>query len=80
MLKPTRRLLALLPTMVRHTTAHRTQLATIAQIAAAQYPPLLVLPPIPVRTAIENNDLSTPEYDEPTKELLAHAQIPIATA
>ena len=77
MLKPTRRLLALLPTMVRHTTAHRVQLRTIAQIAAAQHPPLLVLPPIPVRTAIENNDLSTPELTNLRRSSLPMPKSPL---
>jgi cellulose biosynthesis protein BcsQ len=69
------RLLALLPTMVRNTTAHRQRLADLRAIAAAQRPPLLVLPGIAQRTRIEEHDLDAPEYDVPAEEVLTHAQI-----
>ena len=69
------RLLALLPTMVRNTTAHRQRLADLAAIAAAQRPPLLILRGVPQRTRIEEHDLDASEYDVPTEEVLAHAQI-----
>jgi cellulose biosynthesis protein BcsQ len=69
------RLLALLPTMVRLTTAHRQRLADLKAIAAAQRPPLLILPGIPQRTRIEEHDLDAPEYNVPAEEVLTHAQI-----
>jgi cellulose biosynthesis protein BcsQ len=76
MVNPAMRLLALLPTRVLgHVTAHRQRLEDIHAIAAAQRPPLLVLPPIPERMRIQRYELSAPEYDLPAKELLIHAQI-----
>src|SRR5207248_1915380 len=69
------RLLALLPTMVRNTTAHRQRLADLQAIAVAQRPPLLILPAIAQRTRIEEHDLDAPEYDVPAQEVLTHAQI-----
>lgn len=74
-MNPGMRLLALLPTMVRNTTLHRHRLADIAEIAAEQRPPLLVLPPIPLRASIESYDLDAPEYTQPAKELLTNAEI-----
>jgi chromosome partitioning protein len=76
MVNPAMRLLALLPTRVLgHVTAHRQRLEDIHAIAAAQRPPLLVLPPIPERMRIQRYELSAPEYDQAAKELLIHAQI-----
>lgn len=70
---PGMRLLALLPTIVRPTTAHRESLEIIRRTAAQHRPPLPVLPAIPCRNSIDTHDLSAPEYDAPAKELFDYA-------
>jgi len=72
---PRLRLLALLPAMVHRTVLHRERIEDIKEIAAAHWPPLLVLPPVPWRARIANFDLSAPEYDAPAQELFDHAKL-----
>lgn len=72
---PHMRLLALLPAAVRNTKLHREVLATIGDIAGSYDPPLPMLPPVPLRTAIEEWNLDAHEYDAAAKELFEYARI-----
>ncbi len=72
---PHMRLLALLPAAVRNTKLHREVLETIRDIAGSYDPPLPMLPPVPLRTAIEEWNLDAREYDAAAKELFKYARI-----
>ncbi|MDQ3856537.1 MAG: ParA family protein [Chloroflexota bacterium] len=71
---PNMRLLALLPTMVEtRVDIHREHLELIRQIAAAERPPLAVLPHVRRLSQIRKYDLAAPDYATAAKELFSHA-------
>lgn len=72
-ISPSMRLLAVLPTIVKRTTLHKTRIAAIEAIAASHTPPLLVLPPIADLTPVQIPDLTHPAYDRAAKELFDYA-------
>jgi len=74
-ISPNMRLLAVLPTIVKRTTLHKTRIAAIEAIAESHVPPLLVLPPISDLTPVQIPDLSHLAYDRAAKELFDHAEL-----
>ena len=72
---PNMRLLAVLPTIVKRTTLHRTRLAAMEAIAQSHTPPLLVLPPVADLTSVQIPDLAHPAYDRAAQELFDHARL-----
>ncbi len=71
---PNMRLLALLPTMVEtRVDIHREHIDLIRQIAAAERPPLAVLPHVRRLSQIRKYDLAAPDYAVAAKELFTHA-------
>lgn len=71
---PNMRLLALLPTLVEtRVRMHQDHIQLIGEIAAAERPPLTVLPPVRKLQRIREYDLNAPDYQAALKELFAHA-------
>lgn len=69
------RLVAILPTIVKRTNLHRVNLEKMQALASMQDPPLLVLPPIPDHSEVQEPNLSTHEYDAAAEELFRYAAL-----